>query len=52
MAAKKTIVVEAKNSIVRDVLNEELPLAIENDKKLGQEVDKMLDVVVIQLKQN
>ena len=41
----ESIVVEAKNSIVRDVLNEELPLAIENDKKLGQEVDKMLDVV-------
>lgn len=41
----ESIAVEAKNSIVRDVLNEELPLAIENDKKLGQEVDKMLDVV-------
>ncbi|WP_213607900.1 LeoA/HP0731 family dynamin-like GTPase [Pseudoalteromonas sp.] len=41
----ESIVVEAKNSIVRDVLNEELPLAIENDKKLGQEVEKMLDVV-------
>lgn len=41
----ESIVVEAKNSIVRDVLNEELPLAIENDIKLGQEVDKMLDVV-------
>ncbi|MBU2869751.1 LeoA/HP0731 family dynamin-like GTPase [Colwellia sp. E2M01] len=39
------IVVEAKNSIVRDVLNKELPLAIENDQKLGQEVDKMLEVV-------
>lgn len=43
----ESIVIEAKNSIVRDVLNEELPLAIENDKKLGQEVDKMLDVVEI-----
>jgi GTP-binding protein EngB required for normal cell division len=41
----ESIVIEAKNSIVRDVLNEELPLAIENDKKIGQEVDKMLDVV-------
>lgn len=41
----ESIVAEAKNSIVRDVLNEELPIAIENDKKLGQEVDKMLDVV-------
>ena len=41
----ESIVVEAKNSIVRDVLNIELPIAIENDKKLGQEVDKMLDVV-------
>jgi len=41
----ESIAVEAKNSIVRDVLNEELPLAIENDKKLGQEVEKMLNVV-------
>ena len=41
----ENIVIEAKNSIVRDVLNEELPIAIENDKKLGQEVDKMFDVV-------
>jgi GTP-binding protein EngB required for normal cell division/uncharacterized membrane-anchored protein YhcB (DUF1043 family) len=41
----ESIVIEAKNSIVRDVLNEELPLAIENDKKIGEEVDKMLDVV-------
>jgi GTP-binding protein EngB required for normal cell division len=41
----ESIVIEAKNSIVRDVLNEELPLAIENDKKIGQEVNKMLDVV-------
>ncbi len=41
----ESIVIEAKNSIARDVLNEELPLAIENDKKIGQEVDKMLNVV-------
>lgn len=41
----ESVVIEAKNSVVRDVLNEELPLAIENDKRLGQEVDKMLDVV-------
>jgi len=39
------IAVEVKNSIVRDVLNKELPVAIENDKKIGQEVEKMLDVV-------
>lgn len=41
----ESIVLEAKNSIVRDVLNEELPLAIESDKKIAQEVDRMQDVV-------
>jgi len=39
------IVVEAKNSIIRDVLNKELPVAIERDEKIGQEVTKLADVV-------
>jgi len=39
------IVVEAKNSIIRDVLNKELPIAIERDEKIGQEVTKLADVV-------
>lgn len=41
------IAVEAKNSIIRDVLNTELPLAIERDEKIGQEVTKLADVVYI-----
>ena len=39
------IAVEAKNSIIRDVLNKELPAAIERDEKIGQEVTKLADVV-------
>lgn len=39
------IAVEAKNSIIRDVLNKELPAAIERDNKIGQEVTKLIDVV-------
>lgn len=39
------ISVEAKNSIIRDVLNKELPAAIERDEKIGQEVTKLADVV-------
>ncbi|MEY8214739.1 MAG: LeoA/HP0731 family dynamin-like GTPase [Colwellia sp.] len=39
------IAIEAKNSIIRDVLNKELPAAIERDDKIGQEVTKLADVV-------
>jgi len=39
------IAIEAKNSIIRDVLNKELPAAIERDEKIGQEVTKLADVV-------
>ena len=41
------IAVEAKKSIIRDVLNKELPAAIERDEKIGQEVTKLADVVNI-----
>ena len=41
------IVVEAKSSIIRDVLNKELPVAIERDEKIGQEVHKLADVVKV-----
>ncbi|MDQ7074869.1 MAG: LeoA/HP0731 family dynamin-like GTPase [Gammaproteobacteria bacterium] len=39
------IAVEAKNSIIRDVLNKELPASIERDEKIGKEVTKLADVV-------
>jgi len=39
------IAVEAKNSIIRDVLHKELPAAIERDEKIGEEVTKLADVV-------
>lgn len=36
------IVEEAKNSVIRDVLDKQLPLAVQNDEKIGEEVDKLI----------
>lgn len=35
------IVQEAKNSVIRDVLSKQLPVAIENDERIAAEVDKL-----------
>jgi GTP-binding protein EngB required for normal cell division len=35
------IVEEAKNSVIRDVLDKQLPIAVQNDEKIGEEVDKL-----------
>lgn len=39
------VALEAKNSIIRDVLNKELPVAIERDEKIGKEVNKLAEIV-------
>ncbi|MBK5409534.1 LeoA/HP0731 family dynamin-like GTPase [Pseudomonas yamanorum] len=36
------IVEEAKNSVIRDVLDKQLPVAVQNDEKIGEEVDKLI----------
>jgi hypothetical protein len=38
------IVRQARESVIRDVLNKELPVAVENDQRLGTEVERLAGV--------
>ena len=35
------IAIETKNSIIRDILNRQMPVAIENDEKIGNELQRL-----------
>src|SRR3546814_13692042 len=37
---------ERHNSVIRDVLNKQLPVAIENDQKISQEVGKLRELKI------